>query len=162
MSNNLSDYFSKDGLSFRPTLEEDVDKLVDIINEAYSYQDVVKGEPRTNPEHLRKRVVETDFYTLLQNDEVIGCVYLESKFPNLHFGLLTLAPHFRGKGIGEAIMSAINKYARDNNFTAIDLDYMSLAPWLKTYYEKHGFVETGDVVKWGTIDLINMRKELGG
>jgi hypothetical protein len=37
---------------------------------------------------------------------------------------------------------------------------MSLAPWLKKYYEKYGYAETGTVEAWGTIDLIRMKKAL--
>lgn len=160
MDRNLSNYFSIENVSLRLTLDQDVDKLVETINEAYSYQDAVKGESRTNHVHLRKRISETDFYTVLHVDKIIGCVYLEPEESVLHFGLLTLAPDFRGKGIAETVMSAIDKYANDHNFTTIDLDYMSLAPWLKKYYEKYGFIETGRVTPWGRIDLIRMQKNI--
>jgi len=43
---------------------------------------------------------------------------------------------------------------------AVELDYMSVAPWLKPYYEKFGYVETGEVMPWGAIDLIRMTKTL--
>ena len=144
--------------TIRKTEGEDVTELVGVINDAYSYQDEVRGEPRTNPNHLRERISETDFYTLLHDNEVIGCVYLEPIGSELHFGLLTLAPEFRGKGIAESIMIAIDKYASEHSFTAIDLDYMSVAPWLKKYYEKYGFAETGEVTSWGRIDLVRMQK----
>lgn len=160
MDKNLSNYFFLENVSLRTVADRDVDRLVEIINDAYSYQDAVKGESRTNPDHLRKRISETDFYTVLKGDEIIGCIYLEPEELVLHFGLLTLAPDFRGKGIAEAIMSAIDKYADDHNFTTLDLDYMSLAPWLKKYYEKYGFAETGEVAPWGKIDLIRMQKSI--
>jgi RimJ/RimL family protein N-acetyltransferase len=160
MSDSLDAYFSSHDLKMRHVNDADVDTLVDIINEAYSYQDVAKGEPRTNPDHLRKRIKETDFYLIEDSREIIGCVYLEPEEPVLHFGLLTLVPSYRGRGIAEDIMKAINTYAENNKFQKINLDYMSLAPWLKAYYEKYGYVETGQVIKWGKIDLIQMSKPL--
>jgi GNAT superfamily N-acetyltransferase len=153
-------YFSFPGLKMRSLQDDDIEVLVPIINAAYSYQDEAKGQPRTNPEHLRKRAVEVEFYVLIDEDRIVGCVYLEPKGSKLHFGLLTLIDELRGKGIGTAIMDAIDKYAADNDFEAVALDYMSLAPWLKNYYEKHGFVATGEVTPWGTIDLIKMKKNL--
>jgi N-acetylglutamate synthase-like GNAT family acetyltransferase len=160
MSDSLSNYFSKKDFSLRSTLKSDINDLVEIINAAYSYQDQAKGEPRTNTNHLQKRINETDFYTVLHTERVIGCVYLEPKGSALHFGLLTLIPDFRGKGIAESIINSIDAYAKNNDFETINLDYMSLAPWLKKYYEKHGFLETGEVTVWGSIDLVRMQKKV--
>jgi GNAT superfamily N-acetyltransferase len=159
MRKSLTDYFAHDATTVRRTQAADVDKLVAIVNDAYAYQDEAKGKPRTNPSHLRKRIAGTDFYTVLHEDKIIGCVYLEPKGSELHFGLLTLAPEFRGKGIAASIIRAIEAYAKDNGFGFIDLDYMSLAPWLKKYYEKYGFTETGEVEPWGAIDLVRMQKK---
>ena len=57
-------------------------------------------------------------------------------------------------------MKAIEQLAMAEGFKEIQLDYMSDAPWLKEYYEKIGFVETGQVEKWGLIDLVQMSKSL--
>jgi hypothetical protein len=40
-------------------------------------------------------------------------------------------------------------------------DYMSRAPWLKSYYQKYGFKETDEKIAWGSIDLIRMRRDVG-
>ncbi len=147
-------------ISLRRAKELDVEQLVPIINEAYSYQDAVKGEQRTTSDKLKSRMKEVDFYKVYSKQELIGCVYLEPREQVLHFGLLTLVPQYRGKGIAKKLMLAIEKYARNNSFLSIELDYMSLAPWLKRYYEKYGFEATGEVTQWGSIDLIKMRKSL--
>lgn len=160
MNKPLNEYFFKEDLRLRSIGESDIDLLVPIINDAYSYQNSAKGEPRTNPEHLRKRVTETNFYVLENDQELMGCVYLEPKGKALHFGLLTLIPEYRKKGIATEILNAIDQYAKDNGFNSIDLDYMSLAPWLKSYYQRYGFAETGKVINWGAIDLIRMTKKL--
>jgi len=158
---NIAHYFSFKDCRLREVQDGDIDALVALINEAYSYQDQAKGQPRTNPAHLRGRVAETDFYVMTHEDELIGCVYTEPKYPALHFGLLTVVPAWRGTGLAPAIMAAIEDYAKANNYKTLELDYMSLAPWLKTYYEKFGFQATGQIQKWGTIDLIRMKKDLG-
>lgn len=57
-------------------------------------------------------------------------------------------------------MHAIDDFARDKGYESLDLDYMSLAPWLKKYYVGYGFRETGETKAWGTTDLIRMSKKL--
>lgn len=157
---NVTEYFSFKDCRLREVQDADINALVALINEAYSYQDEAKGEPRTNPAHLHGRVAETDFYVITHGDEIIGCVYTESKDTALHFGLLTVVPAWRGTGLAAAIMAAIEDYAKMNDYKTLELDYMSLAPWLKKYYEQYGFRETGQIQKWGQIDLIRMKKNL--
>lgn len=156
----LSDKFSFRDFTMRSVRDTDIDALVEIINEAYSYQDEAKGASRTNPEHLQKRINETDFYVVLSGEEVIGCIYLESKNSSLHFGLLTLSPDYRGIGLAQAMMAAVEEYGKEGGFSTLALDYMSLAPWLKEYYEGYGFSETGSVEQWGRINLVEMKKVL--
>jgi len=160
MTTSLADHFSKDGFNLRCVKEADIDTLVLLINQAYSYQEAEKGEPRTNPDDLRNRIAETDFYVITHRKQIIGCVYIEPQGTALHFGLLTLVPEYRGKGIAQRVLSALDAYAQANEFVTLDLDYMSVAPWLKTYYEKYGFTETDEIIKWDTINLIHMSKHL--
>lgn len=156
----MDKYFHFDTVNLRRFKDSDTDALVLLINEAYSYQDHVNGEPRTNPAHLRKRASEVELYVVQKDDSLIGCVYIEPRYASLHFGLLTLIPKHRGTGLSQSMMEAIEAYAKDNRFTTLELDYMSLAPWLKPYYEKYGFIETGEVGPWGSIDLVRMKKNL--
>ena len=157
---DLATYFSFKDLELRHAQDADIDQLVEIINEAYSYQDEAKGEPRTSAAKLHARIKEVEFYVLVRDGALIGCVYLESKATMLHFGLLTLTKENRGLQIGSVLVEAIENFAVENGYSGLELDYMSLAPWLKTYYERYGFELTGEVTEWGTINLIRMSKSL--
>jgi GNAT superfamily N-acetyltransferase len=157
---NLSDTFKFDSLELSRLKDSEVDETVALINPAYSYQEEAKGEPRTNPGHLRRRAAEADFYVVKDRGRIVGCFYLEPTDTKLHFGLLTVADDYRKTGLAPAIMKAIEKFAIDKHYKSLDLDYMSLAPWLKRYYESHGFKETGEVTAWGAIDLVHMTKNL--
>jgi predicted GNAT family N-acyltransferase len=157
---NLADYFEFRSLELSRLKNAEINEAVELINPAYSYQEHVKGEPRTNPKHLRQRAAETEFYVVKDSSKVVGCVSLEPKGTSLHFGLLTVATQFRKTGLAQAVMKALELYAIDNDYHSLELGYMSLAPWLKRYYENYGFRETGAVVNWGTIDLLHMRKDL--
>lgn len=160
MNTSLSHYLSYNGVNLRNVSASDISILVGIINDAYSYQDKAKGEPRTNIKHLTKRIHETDLYVAEKASKVVGCVYLEPRGNALHFGLLTVIPKLRRTGLAPAIVKAIIEYASHNNYSSLELDYMSLAPWLKKYYEKYGFQETGEKTTWGSIDLIRMQRAI--
>ncbi len=156
----LANYFQFIDITLQRISETDIDATVALINDAYSYQDEAKGRPRINASELRKRTERSEFYVAKQDGRVVGCVYVERYPKKLHFGLLTVSSELRGKGLGPATMEAIENYARDLSMAVIELDYMSLAPWLKAYYEKLGYVETGEVTPWGAIDLVRMAKTL--
>lgn len=157
---SLLNYFKFSDVDFSLMQDSDVDEMVALINPAFSYQEKVKGEPRTNPTHLRERAREVQFVVARKQDKIVGCVYIEPQDKKLHFGLLTVADNMRGTGLAPAMMQAIEDYANANSFTSLELHYMSLAPWLKVYYEKYGFKENDDLIKWGSIDLVGMTKQL--
>lgn len=156
----LPDSFSFKNVALRRIASEDIKETVAMINAAYSYQDKAKGRSRTDRNHLSERISESEFYIAKSSKQIVGCLYVERHDPSLHFGLLTVAERFRGTGLGAALMNAIETYAKSSDMKALELDYMSLAPWLKSYYERYGFKETGQIINWGTIDLIRMSKSL--
>ena len=105
----LSTYFSKKNFAMRALVDQDVGPLVAIINDAYSYQDAVKDEPRTSPNHLRKRASEVNFYVITKDDAIVACVYTNPQRTSLHFGLLIVIPEYRGTGLAQAIMKTIEE-----------------------------------------------------
>lgn len=160
MPNSLLDHFTFPDVTLTTLDEGDLPQLVDFINPAYTYIEKAKGAPRTNLAALTERASEVTFYVAKQGERIVGCVYRDPHIPSLHFGFLTVSEDYRGQGLAPALLEAIEAYAREKHFQSLDLDYMSVAPWLKLYYEKRGFVETGKVEKWDTIDLIHMVKSL--
>lgn len=103
---------------------------------------------------------EVSFYVIEDKQNLLGCVYLEDKGKTMHFGLLTVHRKWRGTGLAPAIMRSIEQYAHSNGYKVIELDYMSLASWLKKYYEDYGFHATGEITPWGNIDLTRMIKKI--
>ena len=148
MTFELQTFFAFNEYSLRKADSGDIKELVEIINDAYSYQNEARGELRTSFDHLKNRISETNFFVIQHHDGIVGCVYIESSSNSLHFGLLTLVSSHRGKGVAEQVMDAI------------ELDYMSIAPLLKAYYERYGFIATGDFENWGEIQLLRMKKSL--
>jgi GNAT superfamily N-acetyltransferase len=157
---SLANYFHYPNIQLVRIKAADIAETVALINKAYAYQDVYKQAPRTNPEHLSKNATDNEFYIAKQGDKIVGCLYTKRGVHSVHFGLLTVADKYRGKGLGPALIEAVEAFAQYTGARNVELDYMSAAPWLKPYYEKYGYVETGEITNWGTIDLIRMSKPL--
>jgi GNAT superfamily N-acetyltransferase len=131
-----------------------------MINTAYSYQDAAKGRPHTTLPEQNTKIITCNFYVLTQNAGLIGCVYTEHLDQTVRFGLLTVITSWRKRGVAQALITSIENYARHPNARSVVLDYMSVAQWLSSYYERLGCRETGDTTSWGTVTLIHMEKVL--
>lgn len=157
---NLGHYFSFQNFIIRNVLESDIPTLVPLINEAYSYIEGVRKKPRTNHRNLVEKIKENDYYVVLNQNNVIGCFYITIHGHSLHFGMFALSPNYRGTGLGKGVLRAIERFAKSKSIKTIDIDRMSVSPWLKKYYEDQGFVETGETELWGKIELIRMQKNI--
>ena len=156
---NLAEHFPHPNYKVALAQEDDKPELMNLINHAFSYQDEAKGDKRITLENLSKKIDETEFY-VWKNNQVVACCYIEVLEREVHFGLLTVADELRGGDFAPSIIKAIEEYARSKHKEDIKLDYMSLSPWLKSYYEKYGFQETGNVRDLGWCKLIEMSKSL--
>ena len=157
----LGKYFSFQKISCELAQDGDISDAVELINHAFEYQDKAKGDKRITAEKLADRMRTSDAYVFKDKESnIVGAVYCETDTFKIHFGLLAVADSYRGSGLAKAIMDAIEKYALDHKIKELELDYMSIAPWLKKYYEKYGFVETGEREDIGYSLLIRMRKQL--
>jgi len=158
----LPDYFHFPNVTLEPIEEVEIDATISLINDAFAYQDNIRGETRTNPENFRKYYYnKTDFYVMKENGKIIGCRYIKAQGSSLHLGMLALDKTHRGIGLAQAGMKAVIDYAKAAGFKKLELDYMSIAPWLKKYNEQYGFRETGETQDWDGMKLIRMEKTLG-
>lgn len=156
----LSDIFSHEEIVCRPYSPDDRERIVRIVNHAFAYQDEVKGSPRTDTEQIDKYAAKYDLYVFTHEDLIIGCVYTTQKDVALHFGLLVLTDDYQGTGLGGKIIESITKLALQQGCESVELDYLSVAPWLGDYYKKYGFLETGEREEWRGMYMIQIRKAL--
>ncbi len=156
----LTDVFHYKDLTCRGFVDSDTDTVVELINHAFAYQDEAKGSPRTTRKQMETNRAKYNIYTFYDGDQLVGCVYTQQTDSIMHFGLLVLADHFQGTGAGEAIVNSILEFAKQSGCKTVDLDYLSVAPWLKKYYEKFGFRETGKREAWLSMEMIQMNKQL--
>lgn len=157
---DLNNYFKFQNFNIRDAIDNDTAELVPLINEAYSYIEVIRKKPRTDTLNLLEKFQENDYKVILDENKIIGCFYLTLIDDKFHFGTFALLPEYRGIGLGKRVIKAIECYAKSIKIECIEIDRMSVSPWLKKYYENQGFVETGHVEKWGEIDRIQMQKHI--
>lgn len=157
----LGDYFISDEFSLTVITENDIPRAVDLINHAFEYQDEAKGMKRIDQFGLRKKMDNSEFYVWKDKlGHLVATVYVALDTDTAHFGLLAVSDELRGKGLAPLIISAIEDYARAKGKSILELDYMSLSPWLGPYYEKYGFIATGFVEDIGWAELVQMQKTL--
>lgn len=101
-----------------------------------------------------------DIYVFMEKNQLVGCVYTSCEGTAMHFGLLVLIDSLQGRGVGGEIIKSILELAKKSGYKTVDLDYLSVAPWLKKYYERFGFKETGEREKWLDMEMIQMNIQL--
>lgn len=160
MPAQFTDFLKTPDLSIALLSKAQMDEAVRLINHAFSYQDEAKGRERITLDELAKKIDETQFYVIKQHDKLVACISLELRSDCLYLGLLAVADRLQGGKLAPKIMQATNEYAKQLNYKRIDLSYGSASPWLREYYERYGYTETGDIRDIGWSKLIEMSKPL--
>jgi ribosomal protein S18 acetylase RimI-like enzyme len=62
-----------------------------------------------------------------------------------HFGQFAVEPELQGRGIGSALLSAVEASAREAGASELALDTSEHADALITFYERYGFRKVGEV-----------------
>ena len=83
-------------------------------------------------------------YTLDESSEIIGCVHLQPNHNKLYLGMLTVSPEHQAKGIGKQLLSASEAYAREYKYPAIFMTVISIREELIEWYQRHGYLKTGE------------------
>jgi len=135
----------------------DTAELTALVNSAYRGESSKQGW--TSESHLLdgQRIDELILLSYLQNENVTilkhidengritGCVYLEPKWPKLYLGMLTVSPIEQGNGIGKILLANAEEYARNKKCEAITITVITTRHELIAWYERHGYVQTGEI-----------------
>lgn len=92
--------------------------------------------------HYRAFVADGDYLVLEQNGAGAGRLYLEMRRTSLHIVDVALMPDWRGKGLGSAIIGALQDFARTRG-VAIGIFVEKFNPALRLY-QRLGFCEIAD------------------
>ena len=148
-------------VELKPATEADFPAIVALTNKAYretgpeaswNVEDLIEGE-RLNDEMLREDLAASpDAHLLIWRDEAgehLGHVWLEpGETGAWYLGLLTVRPDLQDRKLGRRLLTAAEDYARARGATRIELTVVNERRTLIAWYERRGYVRTGDTQPW--------------
>jgi ribosomal protein S18 acetylase RimI-like enzyme len=135
----------------------DVPQLNVLVNSAYRGEESKKGWTteadllggiRINEEALTE-YFSKDTISILKytddNEQILGSVYLEVKGDKLYLGMFSVSPVLQGKGIGRILLEKAEVIAKQSNCHTITMTVISSRKELIEWYERRGYVFTGEI-----------------
>ena len=136
--------------------EADIALITELLNISYRGEaskkgwtteaELIAGDTRAD-EIMVQQIMEQAGSVFLKytNDEhqISGCVNLQQHDSKLYLGMFSVSPHLQGSGIGKQILKATEEYALHVGCTAIYMSVISLRTELISWYQRHGYVDTG-------------------
>ena len=146
--------FQNPNISF--ATEEDRLAIKDLLNTAYRGEaskqgwtteaELIAGDTRTDDAQLAKIMQQPGSVFLKytnDKDQITGCVNLQEHDKKFYLGMFSVLPYLQGAGIGKQILKAAEEYAAHKKCTAIYMSVISLRKELISWYERHGYADTG-------------------
>jgi ribosomal protein S18 acetylase RimI-like enzyme len=144
-------------LHARPVLETELPALVELINSAYrgdssrrgwtTEADLLGGQ-RTDPVTLGQQLAAAGGAMLVaeQDGRLVACVCLErTSSADVYLGMLTVDPGAQTGGLGTALLTAAEEYARETlRANAIRMTVIAQRAELIAWYERRGYARTGE------------------
>ena len=132
---------------------DDVPALVRLINEAYRVEDFFIDGDRTHATDVRTKLAEPQACFLVIDDEVrdgddeaprlAGAVYVGVHGDRGHFAMLAVDPAQQGRGLGRALVAAVEAHCRAAGCRQLDLEVVDLRGELAAFYAPLGFAASG-------------------
>lgn len=149
---------------------DDVPVLARLINRSYRGEAAKKGWTteshlldglRIDEETLGQYISDKDTVILkcTNDDEILGCVYLNKSGDGLYFGMLTVNPDKQNIGTGKLLLKHVEWYAREQNCNRVHMTVISVRDELIAWYERHGFTKTGEVKPFPTDTKFGIQKQ---
>lgn len=140
--------------TFRKATLNDIEELNSLVNKAYRGEsakvgwtteaDLIEGQ-RTEPDVLREMMADGHFELAIENDRIIGCVYvMKENADELYIGMLTVEPGLQSRGLGKTLMKRAEDIGREWNMKSTRMSVISIRPELISYYERMGFKWNGE------------------
>ncbi len=173
---------NSDTYPIQPAIMADVPVLKDIVNKAYRGE--LSSRSWTSEAHLVSgaRIDKETLYEYLNDDnsailkhtaadgQIQGCVYLNQTDDGFYLGMLSVDPEVQNAGIGKALLKQAEAYARSKQHNKIQISVLDSRVELIAWYERHGYVKTGELKpfhygnKFGTpkqkLQLVIMEKAI--
>jgi GNAT superfamily N-acetyltransferase len=131
-------------MNTRVATEADVDSIVRVINDAFRVaESFFVDRDRTDASKIDALMKSGKFLVTAEAGRVTACVYIELRGDRAYFGLLAVDPGAQKKGIGKAMIAAVEDYARAAGCRFMDMRIVNIRAELPAFYHRLGYVETG-------------------
>lgn len=144
-------------LSFRTATVSDIPAVVALVTSAYRGEaskegwtteaNLIDGQ-RLDADMLRPEIERPDSILILgmRDDELVACSHVALVRPGTaNFGLFAVSPRLQGRGTGKQILAEAERVARREwDVTELELTVIDIRDELIAYYERRGFVRTGE------------------
>ena len=134
---------------------EDIEALNKLVHSAYRGESSKKGWTseadllggiRTSEKDLLDTIQtpKTFIFKYLESEKILGCVMLAEKENAVYLGMLTVSPDLQGGGIGKKLLNYAEIFALEKGIFKIEMTVISVRSELIAWYERHGYVRTGE------------------
>lgn len=100
------------------------------------------GAHAETAESLAAALEKGTAYRALSGGHLMGCVFTERRADRLYFGRLAVAPEARGRGIGSALLAAVEAEARALGLPRLELGVRLVLHDNIRLFQRAGFVIT--------------------
>ncbi len=142
------------------------DDLLALILSSFSYMDDVINPPssahRLTLASLAQKALSEIAFVAIEENRLVGCVFLKPEADCLYVGKLAVAPDQQGKGVGRRLLGLAETVARELNLSTLRLETRIELVGNHTTFGRWGFQKTAERSHPGfdRITFIEMRKEL--
>lgn len=137
--------------------EHDIPSIKELLNSAYRGErsrkgwtteaDLIAGDVRTDENDLQQVMNKADSLFLLIKgvDGLHACVNLQQHAQKIYLGMFAVQPFLQGNGVGKLMLQAADEYAKSRGCTAIYMSVISARKELIEWYNRHGYLPTGEI-----------------
>jgi GNAT superfamily N-acetyltransferase len=140
----------------RNAVDADIPEIVRVINLAYRVEDFFKVGDRTTAEDIRARIAARDSHVVVvdaPDGGIAGAVCMEINDNRGHFGMLSVDPAHRGKGVARALIEGVEERCKAAGCSDVDIEVVNLRQELPAFYSKLGFAVKGTKSFWPPEEL---------
>jgi len=130
-------------ISIRTAKENDAGAIARLVNTAFLVEQFFIERDRTNPAIVRSLLEKGNFLLAEDEQNLVGCIYVELRGERGYFGMLSIDPSRQGMGVGHRLVNAVEKYFREAGCKFSDMKIVNVRTELHTLYHRWGYVDTG-------------------
>ena len=142
-------------VTFRGATADDTGAVVALVESAYrgassrvgwtTEADLLDGQ-RTDPDDVLSSITGADSVVVLAEDEgaLVACCHVQRRGSRCYFGMFAVDPTQQGRGLGKQVMAYAEELSRTRwGSTVMEMTVIRQRTDLITFYERHGFADTG-------------------